>query len=437
MSHRQILDLNAFDMARAQALPPALAHTLARRAAAFGAASMLFYETPLEIVRGQGCILTDSAGIEYLDAYNNVPSVGHAHPHVAQAIAAQLAELNTHTRYLHPRTLALAERLLAIFPAPLGNVTFTCTGSEANDLALRLACAFTGATGVIVTGAAYHGNTEAVTAISPASWKSASLPPYVRTVPAPDARQAPPGELATWFAARIADAIADLAGHGIATSAFIADSIFSSDGVFADPAGFLAPAIATVRAAGALYIADEVQPGFGRTGAALWGFQRHGVTPDIVTLGKPMGNGYPVAAVITRPEILAALCKTVGYFNTFGGSPVAAAAAGAVLDVIAQENLIENAAGTGAYLHAALTDMASRHPAIAEIRGAGLYVGVELQNIDASRVINAMRDRRVLIGAAGRQGNVLKIRPPLCFARAHVGQLLEALDQSLAEAQRA
>jgi 4-aminobutyrate aminotransferase-like enzyme len=437
MPQKQILDLNAFDMARAASAGPALAHALHRRATAFGPAALLFYDTPLEIVQGQGCILTDSAGTQYLDAYNNVPSVGHAHPHVVQSVAAQLATLNTHTRYLHPRTLDLAERLLATFPAPLGNIVFTCTGSESNDLALRLAHSVTGATGIIVTEAAYHGNTSSVTAISPASFKSPALPPYVRTIPAPDARAAPPGELGAWFAARVADAIAGLRAHGLAPSAFIADTIFSSDGVFAGPPGFLGAAVATAREAGALFIADEVQPGFGRTGAALWGFQRHGVTPDIVTLGKPMGNGYPAAAVITRPDILAGFNRTVGYFNTFGGSPVAAAAAAAVLDVIERENLMENAAQVGTFLRQEIAALAASRPAIADVRGAGLYLGIELRQVDASRVINAMRRRRVLIGAAGREGNVLKIRPPLCFTRAHAGQLLDALRDSLAEAAQA
>jgi 4-aminobutyrate aminotransferase-like enzyme len=437
MSQKQILDLNAFDMTRAADIDPALAPNLHRRAATFGAAAMLFYDTPLEIIHGQGCILTDSAGTQYLDAYNNVPSVGHAHPHVVQEVAAQLANLNTHTRYLHPRTLACAERLLATFPAPLSNIVFTCTGSESNDLALRLAHSVTGATGIIVTQAAYHGNTAAVTAISPASFKSPSLPPNVRTIPAPEALAAPPGQLAPWFATRIAEAIADLRAHGLAPAAFIADSIFSSDGVFADPPGFLAQAVATIREAGGLFIADEVQPGFGRTGAALWGFQRHDITPDIVTLGKPMGNGYPAAAVITRPDILSTFSKTVGYFNTFGGSPVAAAAANAVLDVIEQENLIKNAANVGAFLRTEIAKLAATHPAIADVRGAGLYLGVEIRHQDAtaftSRIINAMRQRRVLIGAAGRQGNVLKIRPPLCFTLAQADQLLTALNDSLQE----
>jgi 4-aminobutyrate aminotransferase-like enzyme len=234
-------------------------------------------------------------------------------------------------------------------------------------------------------------------------------------------------------------AIADLERLGMRVAALLIDSIFSSDGIYADPPGFLSQAIDVVHSAKGLFIADEVQPGFGRSGTRWWGFQRHGVEPDIVTLGKPMGNGFPMGAVVTRPEILAAFCNQVGYFNTYGGSPVAAAVGLAVLDVIEQEGLMNNAHRVGDYLRQRLFELSKRHEMIGEVRGAGLFIGVELiQQRNgtpapqlAKSIINGLRDRHVLIGAAGRLGAVLKIRPPLCFSAAQADQLVAALDDAL------
>jgi 4-aminobutyrate aminotransferase-like enzyme len=331
--------------------------------------------------------------------------------------------------------------LLASMPAALSNITFTCTGSEANDLALRLAACFTAGTGVIVTESAYHGNTALTTRVSPSAFKQWSAGPEVRIIPAPDARPTGASGLGAAFAAQVSAAIADLEQHGVRFSALLIDSIFSSDGVFADPPGFLRAAIEVVHRAGGLLIADEVQPGFARTGAQFWGFQRHGVQPDIVTLGKPMGNGYPVGAVVTRPQILDALCADTGYFNTFAGSAVAAAAGRAVLEVIAEEGLLENARRVGEHLKTGLAELGGRHPVIADVRGVGLYLGVELREPGdgapapgrTSAVINGLRERQVLIGAAGRLGTVLKIRPPLCFAVAHADRLIASLDAVLTE----
>jgi 4-aminobutyrate aminotransferase-like enzyme len=266
----------------------------------------------------------------------------------------------------------------------------------------------------------------------------------VRVIPAPDSHRAPAGQLADVFAADVAAAIADFARTGVKLSALIVDSIFSSDGVCADPPGFLRAAVDVVHRADGVFIADEVQPGFGRTGTAMWGFERHGVRPDIVTLGKPMGNGYPIGAAVTRPEILETLCRGVGYFNTFGGSPVAAAVGLAVLDVLKDEGLLDNAVTVGGRLKQSIAALAARHPAIGNVRGAGFYLGIELLEPGiavpdaglATRVINAMRRRRVLIGAAGRHGNVLKLRPPLCFSAANADQLVAVLDEALAEAAR-
>jgi 4-aminobutyrate aminotransferase-like enzyme len=246
----------------------------------------------------------------------------------------------------------------------------------------------------------------------------------VRLVPAPAAPEL--------FADHVVAAIADLERHGLHLSALLIDSIFSSDGVFADPAGFLQPAVEAVHRAGGVLIADEVQCGFARTGTALWGFERHGLQPDIVTMGKPMGNGYPIGAVVTRADILDALREREGYFNTFAGSPVAAAVGNAVLDVIEQEDLMANAMRVGNYLRQRLRDLATRHAGIGAVRGAGLFIGVDVRSpVSAASLINALRERRVLIGAAGRAGDVLKIRPPLCFSVSDADLLVAALDEAL------
>lgn len=438
---KQILALNRFDVRRTKGLKPELKSLIARRQATFGASSVLVYERPIRMVRAEGVWMFDADGKRYLDVYNNVASVGHCHPRVVEAIAKQAATLNTNTRYLFDNIHDYAERLLATFPARLSNIVFTCTGSESNDFALRLAKSFTGGSGLIVTETAYHGNTEAVTEVSPSSFKTRKVPPHVRTVPAPDVYRHPTNDVGARFAADVAEAIADLKRSGVKFAALLIDSIFSSDGIFADPAGFLQQAVDVVHRAGGLFISDEVQPGFGRTGAGMWGFQRHHVEPDIVTLGKPMGNGFPVAGVVTRPEILQALCETTGYFNTFGGNPVAAAAGLAVLDVIEDEGLIANASRTGAYLRSGLQEIASRHPSVGDVRSAGLFIGIEFSvpgttdpdPAAASYAINALKERGVLIGAAGAYGNVLKVRPPLCFSREHADLFLDTLETVLSQ----
>jgi 4-aminobutyrate aminotransferase-like enzyme len=442
LNPQSILALNAFDPAAATSrLDPEREAQIARRTALFGAASVLFYDEPLEFVRGEGCRLFDAVGTDYLDAYNNVPSVGHCHPRVVEAVSRQLALLNVHNRYLHPDILRYAERLLATLPPTLSNITFTCTGSESNDLALRLAAHITGARGIIVTRGAYHGNTALVTSASPSLMRQLPADGAVRFVDLPDARRVPPQDLANHVLRSVQTAIEELdrGGHGV--SALLVDSIFSSDGVFADPPGFLQPAVDAVRHVRGMLIADEVQCGFGRTGAAFWGFERHGLIPDLVTLGKPMGNGYPMGAVISRPELLEAYCAEFGYFNTFGGSPVAAAAGLAVLDVLEEEGLQESARRVGAHLKQALEELAVRWPALVEVRGVGLYLGIQVQSTSEQlpaavlvrRLINGMRARRVLIGAAGAFADVLKIRPPLCFSEADAEQLVGALEGSLLE----
>ena len=426
--------VNSYDGSQADGLPPATRELISRRERALGGAYRLFYDQPVSFARGSGVHLYDADGNAYLDAYNNVPSVGHSHPHVTDMVSRQLGTLNTHTRYLTDGLVAYAERLLATHTvgsgagSAAGQAMFTCTGSEANDLALRIARHCTGGTGVIVTANAYHGVTAAVAELSPSLGPGVPLGPHVRVVPAPA-----PG---VNFTAAVAWAISDLERHGLRLAAFLADSLFSSDGVLPDPAGFLAPVPEIVRAAGGLYIADEVQSGFGRTGTHFWGYQRHGIAPDIVTMGKPMGNGLPIAGLVARPDILANFGSQARYFNTFGGNPVCVAAASAVLDVLETENLPANASSTGSYLKDGITRLASISPALGDTRGAGLYLGIDVitpgtpgepSPAFAAAIVNGMRERRILISATGPHGNVLKVRPPLPFAREHADQFLTTL----------
>lgn len=415
------------------------ANLLARRARLLGPAYRLFYDEPFHPVRGEGVWLYDAAGTPWLDAYNNVVCVGHAHPQVVDAIARQAATLNTHTRYLHEGILDYAERLLATMPDALGHATFTCTGSEANDLAMRIATAHTGGTGLIVTRFAYHGVTSALACASPSLGQYVRLGEHVRVVDAPAGGDDQTGRR---FADAVRTAIADLQARGLQPAALLVDTVFSSDGVFTAPAGFLREAVEAIRAAGGVFIADEVQPGFGRTGEAFWGFMRHGVVPDIVTMGKPMGNGHPVAGLAVRPEVMQAFGQASRYFNTFGGNPVSMAAASAVLNVIEQDDLQRNALEVGNYLRERLAALGQRYALVGEARGAGLFIGLELVTDRATRapatalaaqVVNGLRRRQVLLSATGPQANVLKIRPPLVFRREHADLLVERLGAVLTE----
>ncbi|MGE2834063.1 aspartate aminotransferase family protein [Mycobacterium sp. SMC-4] len=423
MGFSNIMDSNSYD--GGVSTDPGIERHIEARTRLLGPAYRLFYERPVHLVRGRGSHMFDADGLRYLDAYNNVVSVGHCHPHVVAAMARQAETLNTHTRYLHESIVEYSERLLAT--VGLDQVMYACTGSEANDLALRVAHRYTGKRGIIVTRDAYHGNTAAVTEISPSLGGAAAVGAHVRTVPAPDSYRSR-RDVAAKFTSDVQTAIADLQAAGLGVSALIADTIFSSDGIYPDPS-VLAPAVAAVRAAGGLFIADEVQPGFGRTGDAMWGFRRHGVTPDLVTMGKPMANGLPVAAMAARREVLAEFARAVPYFNTFGGNPVSMAAAAAVLDVIEDEQLMTHAARIGGVLRDELTRLCAEHPRIGEVRGTGLYVGVEVvrdrdsgapDRAGARDLVNAMRDRRVLISVCGADGHVLKVRPPLVFSMADV-----------------
>ncbi len=439
---QKILELNAFDMNANGELDPAVARLVARRKRTFGPTSMLFYKRPLNLVRGEGAWLFDADGTRYLDAYNNVPSVGHCNPRVVEAVARQMATLNTHTRYLYDIVYTYAERLLATMPSEVSNIVFTCTGSESVDLALRIARNVTGGTGLIATENAYHGNTTAVTEVSPSSASAGPPNPNIFLVPAPDTYRQDAASVGKKLNADVAVAIASMQAKGIRFSGMIADSIFSSDGVYPGEPGFLAETVKTVRAAGGLYIADEVQPGFGRTGEAMWGFQRHGVVPDMIVMGKPMGNGFPIGGVAVKPSLLEAFGEKSGYFNTFGGSPVASAAGLAVLDALEVDQLQQNALETGAYLLAQLKEIAKQHPGVGDVRGAGLYLAIEFVRDQASRApdkdaavrgVNALRDCNILIGTAGLNGNIWKIRPPLCFNREHADIFADGFAKVLSE----
>ncbi len=408
---------------------------LERRAKAFGpAVTAPTYREPLHLVRGDGVWLIDADGRRYLDAYNNVPVVGHEHPRVVESIVRQARRLNTNARYLHETALEVAERLIASTGAALDVVMFVNSGSEANDVAWRIARAATGGSGGITTDWAYHGITNAIHDLTPEEWGSGPTPDHVRTWRPPDNLRGFDGSVESFGAA-----VRSLVAVGHPPAVAILDSVLTSDGIID-----LAPAVAAelvrrTHDAGALWIADEVQSGHGRTGAAMWGYQRLGIEPDIVTVGKPMGNGMPVAAVITRGELAQRFSPEGEFFSTFGGNPVAMAAALAVLEVMDDERLIENARVIGEYLAGQLRELAGRAPVIGEVRAVGLAIGVEVVKpgttepdpATATEIVEGMRGRGVLIGTTGRPSNTLKIRPPLVFHRAHADQFLETLEEVL------
>lgn len=418
---------------------------LARREKLLGRNMSTFYQDPVHLVKGEGVWLWDADGKRYLDCYNNVPHVGHCHPRVVEAIARQASTLNTHTRYLHDGILDYVERLTATFDASLDTAILTCTGSEANDIALRMAQAVTGKTGVIATDHTYHGNTTAVSQLSTRMPPVGGYGGHVRHVPAPDGYRPLGGEggeaFANAWAAAVEQAIDSLEASPFGFSVLIIDPFFANEGFPDLPDGFLQKAASVVKKAGGLLICDEVQPGFGRTGTHMWGHQRAGVVPDVVTLGKPMGNGHPIGGVVANSETLNAFRKAFRYFNTFGGNPVSCAAAMAVLDVLADEKLIENASVVGDYAQTGLRRLADKHGIIGNVRGSGLFFGCELVLDKATKepattlattVINEMRERGVLMGKLGIHQNATKIRPPMPFSREDADLMLSALDDVLA-----
>lgn len=406
-----------------------------RRARLMGPNVPTFYRTPVHLVRGQGVWVWDADGKRYLDCYNNVPHVGHCHPRVVQAICAQAGALNTHTRYLHDGVLNYIERLTATFGHGISQAIMTCTGSEANDIALRMAQAATGKTGIIATDATYHGNTMAVSQLSTRKPPIGGRWPNIRLVPAPDSlkRPDPDGSI---FAGHVAQAIKDLDAAGFGCSGILLCPMFANEGLPKLAKGWLDKTVAAVRAAGGIVIADEVQPGFGRAGSHFWGHDRLGFAPDVVVMGKPMANGHPVGAVATRPDVMAAFRNAFSYFNTFGGNPVSAAAALAVLDVIRDEGLQENAARVSAHVTARME--ALRHPLLHDTRSNGLFFGAEFILDDGqpatkfcADLVESMVARGVLMNVIGAGRNILKIRPPLPFSIENADHLMERLEEAL------
>jgi 4-aminobutyrate aminotransferase-like enzyme len=409
---------------------------LARREAHISAALSVHYRRPLHMVRGAGQYLYDDEGIRYLDCINNVPLVGHSHPHVAEAVYRQLRTLNTNTRFLYEHLAEYAERLTALFPAPLEICFLVNSGSEANELALRLARARSGRRGVVVLEGAYHGNTSSLIDISPYKFNGpggSGRPAHVQVATAPDPYRG--GGTTASYVADVARASG--AGAGL----FIAESLLGCAGQIDPPPGYLPLAYRAAREAGAVVAADEVQIGFGRIGPDMWGFAAHGAVPDIVTLGKPIGNGFPLGAVITTREIAASFENGMEYFNTFGGSPVACAAGLAVLDVLEAHDLPSHAAEVGRYLAGGFRELAARHEAIGDVRGRGLFLGVDLVTDRATRqpatalagcLVEALREQAILVSAEGPGHNVLKIKPPLPFTTSDADLLIDAVDRFLA-----
>jgi 4-aminobutyrate aminotransferase-like enzyme len=416
---------------------------LERRRALLGPNVSTFYQRPVHIVKGEDVWLWDADGRRYLDCYNNVPHVGHCNPRVVEAICSQSRQLNVHSRYLHENLVTCAAMLTSTFGGELSNALFTCTGSEANDIALRMAEAMTGKRGVIATDATYHGNTSLVSQLSTSNAPAFGygLGQYVRHVEAPDSlRIDDPQGLR--FAANVQEQIDAHERSGAGFAALVVCPLFLNEGFPTQAPGWLRPAEQVVRAAGGLLICDEVQSGFARSGSHFWAHQKQGVTPDVVTMGKPMGNGYPVAGLVTRPEVMARFRSSYRYFNTFGGNPVACAAAMAVLEEIQRRNLQANAAKIGTLAAQALTGLSSKYGVIGDVRQSGMVFGVEFLKDKATqepasgftdRVVEAMRERGVLLSKLGRHKNTLKIRPPMTFSEEHLGLLVRTLDEVLAE----
>jgi 4-aminobutyrate aminotransferase-like enzyme/Ser/Thr protein kinase RdoA (MazF antagonist) len=414
-----------------------------------GGSLSVSYKKPLHIVRGFRQHLYDVSGRTYLDAVNNVAHVGHSHPRVVRALCEQASVLNTNTRYLHENLARYAQRLCATLPEPLRVCFFVNSGSEANDLALRLARTHTERRDAVVIDGAYHGNLTSLIEISPYKFDGpggAGAPAHVHKVPTPDdyrgsyKRDDP--HAGKKYAAHVQQAILDASSASGEVAAFICESLLSCGGQVELPPGYLAEAYRHVRAAGGVCIADEVQVGFGRTGAHFWAFEAQGVVPDIVTMGKPIGNGHPLGAVVTTPEIAASFNNGMEYFNTYGGNPVSCAVGLAVLDVIEDEELQKNALKVGAWLKAGLAQLTLRHQLIGDVRGRGLFLGVELVRdrlsqepaaLQASYLIERMKEHGILVGTDGPLHNVLKIKPPLIFTEADADRFLSTLDLILSE----
>lgn len=404
---------------------------LERRQRLMGPNVPTFYDDPVHLVRASGVHMWDASGKQYLDCYNNVAHVGHCHPRVVEAIARQSAQLNTHTRYLHDGVLEYIEALTATLSHDLSQMIMVCTGSEANDIALRMAQAVTGKTGIIATDNTYHGNTLATSQLSTRRPPIGGYPDHVVLVPAPLSDTPPEA-----FGIAVKNAIQTLEDRGHGFSGMMLCPIFANEGFPAVKPGFFDPAAAAIKAAGGLILCDEVQPGFGRIGSHFWGHDWLGLIPDVVTVGKPMANGYPVAGVIARPDAMGAFREAFGYFNTFGGNPVAAAAALETLRVIQAEDLQKNAQNIGQYALDRLRTI--HHEGVVEARGYGLFFGLEFQHADGrpateycAEIVEKMVKGGVLLNRIGRHMNTLKMRPPMPFSRANADHAIDLLEEVL------
>ncbi|TDQ83019.1 hydroxylysine kinase /5-phosphonooxy-L-lysine phospho-lyase [Dongia mobilis] len=407
------------------------------------------YATPLKIVRGEGVHLYDDRGRAYLDCYNNVAQLGHANPEIVEAQARQAATLNTNTRYLHDNIIAYAEALTATLPPHLTVAAFVCSGSEANDLALRMARAHTRRKGIVALDWGYHGHLTSLIEISPYKYKrkgGQGRPATTAEAALPDAYRAPDEwpqhEIGARYAATVASAAARLAGDGFPPAAFIAESLPSSAGQIVLPPGYLPAAYKHAREAGAVVIADEVQIGFGRVGESMWGFEGEGASPDIITMGKPIGNGHPMAALVTTREIAESFHNGMEYFNTFGGNPVSCAIGLKVLEILQRDRLLENAKNLGADLLARMTRLKDRHDIIGDVRGRGLMLGIELvkdrrskqpATAAAARMVDFCRREGILLGTDGPHDNVIKMRPGMIFTRANADFLMQVLEAGFAQ----
>lgn len=416
-----------------------------RREEVLGSGARLFYNEPVEIVRGEGVYLFDADGRRYIDMYNNVPCVGHANPHVVAAVERQQATLNVHSRYLHEGIVEFAERLISLHGPRIESVVFSCSGTEANEVALQLARAATGKRGIICSNATYHGNSEAVIALTRARDHPEAFP-EIRTIPFPDSyRPIEPGlddaALAEAYLGRLREAIDSLERDGAGVAAVIFCSIFANEGLPDIPGGFMASAAQMVRAAGGLVIADEVQAGYGRSGR-WWGYQQTGFDPDVVVTGKPMGNGVPLAATAASKALVDLFRGVTHYFNTCASTPLQAAAGMAVLDVIEREGLVEASAEVGSVLKEGLSERAGTRDWIGDVRGPGLFVGVDVvtdlvtRKPDSGRaidVVERLKHRGFLTSNAGAYGNIVKVRPPLVLTAGQASQFLQAFDAVVAE----
>ncbi|MEM7278058.1 MAG: aspartate aminotransferase family protein [Pseudomonadota bacterium] len=421
---------------------------LQRRKLLLGEKAPLFYDEPLHIVKGEGVWLHDASGKRYLDVYNNVPNVGHCHPKVVKALNYQAVTLNVHTRYLHETILDYGERLTQLLDPSLSMVFFTCSGTEANELALRMARGYTSAAGIICTNATYHGNSAAVYALATLFNDGEPLGPDVKSVSFPDfyrRHQDLRGDaLIDAYLVQVERAIAEFENDGTGFAGMLVCPIFANEGLPDVPKGYLQRLARIVRDAGGLLMFDEVQSAFGRTGN-FWGHEIAGVAPDILILGKPMGNGHPLAGTICRPELGNAFRDNSMYFNTFGGNPVSCAVGLAVLDVIKEEGLIENARVVSQYVRDGLDELAHRFELIGDVRHQGLFFAVDLVlNREtkapagelAGRLVNTMKEDGVLISRIGMGDNILKMRPPICFSQENADLLLATLESALAKVQR-